>query len=261
MLSVLIVESNMTESKSRPTVDELFEILKRTSLPTVLVEGKHDIIFYRKIEDDLREFGIDMLPAGNKDAVLRLHEKIKQTPIKSPTIFIVDNDLWVHKPPENAKDIESIITTNGYSIENDLYIDGELEDLLSPDEMTKFKDEVNKFTKWYALSIWKALNGTNTSFRTHPGKILDDDDFYKEGLTLQPNEDYPDQLFEKIICDYKKILRGKSLFALLTRQLSGKNRKTKFGNMHLMEFGASKKGANYCRICESIRTSLQATMC
>lgn len=251
----------MTEGKSRPTVDELFEILKRTSLPTVLVEGKHDIIFYRKIEDDLREFGIDMLPAGNKDAVLRLHEKIKQTPVKSPTIFIVDNDLWVHKPPENAKDIESIITTNGYSIENDLYIDGELEDLLSPDEKTNFKNEIYKFTKWYALSIEKVLNGTNASFRTHPGKILDDNDFYEKELTLETNEDYPEQLFEKIISDYKKILRGKSLFAILTRQLSEKTRKVKFSSMHLMELGASKKGANYCRICESIRNSLQATMC
>lgn len=54
----------MSQERTTLTVDEIFETLKRTSLPTVLVEGKDDIIFYRAIEKDLKEFGVDMLPRG-----------------------------------------------------------------------------------------------------------------------------------------------------------------------------------------------------
>lgn len=67
----------MSSSKPRPSVDELFALLKKTTIPTILVEGKDDIIIYRRIEDDLDDIGVDMLPAGNKGSVLELREKIK----------------------------------------------------------------------------------------------------------------------------------------------------------------------------------------
>lgn len=248
----------MCTEKSKPTVDELFETLKRTSLPTVLVEGKDDIIFYRKIEEDLRSFGVDMLPAGNKDAVLSLYRKLKTCRVRSPMIFVVDNDLWVHRPPANSGELVDIITTDGYSIENDLYIDGSLESLLGADEISIFSTELYKFVRWYARSINKQLNGVDTSFRTHPGKILDDNHFYEKEMTLDEDENYPEELYDEIIKGYPRLLRGKSLFGLLLRQLSSKRREVKFSAKQLMEFGASRKGTNYQRICDSVRSSLEA---
>lgn len=247
----------MHSGKARPTVDELFELLKRTNLPTVLVEGKDDIIFYRRIEEDLKEYGIDMLPAGNKDAVLDLYKKLKEVHISSPIIFVVDNDLWVHCTPFDYAEFADIITTDGYSIENDLYSDGDLENLLGSIERSKFFTELQKFAKWYALSVRRRLSGADSAFRTHPRKILEDDDFFQSEMKLDQYESYPDQFLEEIINNYKRILRGKSLFQLLLRQLSSTNRPVKFSAKQLMEIGASRRGKNFQKIRDSIKQSLE----
>jgi len=249
--------SEMCSDKARPTVDELFELLKKTSLPTVLVEGKDDIIFYRAVEEELSEFGVDMLPAGNKDAVLDLQQRIIRNPVPSPMIFVVDNDLWVHLPPTNMEHMRGVITTDGYSIENDLFSDGDLESLLSADEASRFAADLSKFAKWYALSVCRKLNGDDSAFRTHPGKVLDDDAFYNDEVKLKPSESFPETLFNEIVSNYVRVLRGKSLFALLLRQLSSKRRKVKFSDKQLMAFGASRKGPNFRRICSAVRDTLE----
>lgn len=248
----------MCSDKATPTVDELFEALKRTSLPTVLVEGKDDIIFYRKVEEALRDFGVDMLPAGNKGAVLDLQKKLAAHPISAPMIFVVDNDLWVHARPVDPDEIEGIITTEGYSIENDLFSDGDLESLLDEDEVQRFRVNLEKFSRWYALAVSRHLSGKDSTFRTHPGKLLDDIPFYASAINLDPDEEYPEELYNEIISSYSRLLRGKSLFALLLRELSAHRRKVKFSAKQLMAFGASRKGANFERLHTQIREALQA---
>lgn len=241
----------------RPTVDELFELLKRTSLPTVLVEGKDDIIFYRKVEEDLQDYGVDMLPAGNKDAVLDLRKRFLEHPVPCAMIFVVDNDLWVHLPKDQDIAPVDVITTYGYSIENDLFIDGDLEGLLDVREVARFKFELERFSRWYALAISRKLSGIDTPFRTHPGKILDDKPFFDEQMVLAEGESYPTKLFDEITAGYSKLIRGKSLFALLQRQLSAKNRVVKFGSKQLMAVGAAKRGRNYMAIRNRIQITLE----
>ncbi|MBN3726999.1 DUF4435 domain-containing protein [Burkholderia sp. Ac-20379] len=250
----------MSSEKTRPTVDEIYELLKRTSIPTVLVEGKDDIIFYRSIEHELRDLDVDMLPAGNKDAVLELRNKIKEGPVSVPVVFVVDNDLWVYSITERPSNIDDVITTTGYSIENDLFVDGDLEDLLIPEEVARFKAELSKFLRWYALSIYRNINGAASSFRTHAGKVLDDEDFYKAEVVLYEGEVYPEALLETIQSNYGALVRGKSLFALLLRQLSAKNRHAKFGGKQLMAIGASRKGSHFQRIQTSVRESLELAL-
>jgi hypothetical protein len=247
----------MSSEKARPTVDEIYELLKRTSLPTVLVEGKDDIIFYRSVESELRDLDVDMLPAGNKDAVLEIRKRIKQNPISAPVVFVVDNDLWVYPITPRPRNLDDLITTTGYSIENDLFVDGELERLLSPEEMASFKTELNHFSRWYALSINRNINGQSSRFRTHAGKVLDDKDFYNTEMTLQDGETYPEDLFTRIQSNYEFLLRGKSLFALLLRQLSAQKRHVKFGGKQLMAIGTSRKGSHFNKIRASVRKSLE----
>lgn len=241
----------MANNKSRPTVDELFELLKRTGLPTVLVEGKDDIIFYRRVEEGLSELGLDVLPAGNKHAVLQLRDKLYDQPIKKTVIFIVDNDLWVHSGQEI--DDARLLTTEGYSIENDIFLDGELCGLLDKNERSKFEAELERFIRWYALAVSRQLRGLACEFRTHPTKVLDDPGFYEQQLKLLDDEAYPDELFGEISSNYQSLLRGKSLFGLLLRQLSGAHRRTKFGAHQLLEIGAARKGNRYERICTLVR--------
>ncbi|MDN7725030.1 DUF4435 domain-containing protein [Burkholderia gladioli] len=241
------------------TVEEIFELLKRTSLPTVLVEGKDDIIFYRAVEHELRQFDVDMLPAGNKEAVLTLKRKIEESPVSAPIVFVVDNDLWVHGLPIDVDQQSSLVTTSGYSIENDLFMDGDLQTLLTPEEITDFGSELHKFVHWYALAIDRYLNGREAPFRTHPGKVLDDDDFFTSETSLNEGEVYPERLRKEIESNYARILRGKSLFALLLRQLSAKKREIKFSGKQLMAFGASRKGPHFQRIKDSVRAALERT--
>lgn len=249
----------MVNDKPRPTVEELFETLKRTSLPTVLVEGKNDIIFYRDVEEDLRDIGVDMLPAGNKDAVLKLRELLRDQRTGAPIAFVVDNDLWVHTGIPNQDQFEDVITTQGYSIENDLFVDGELLKLLAQAELQAFHAEVQKFCEWYALAVDRYLRNQASPFRTHPGKVLDDRDYYKADLTLKVGEVYPDKLLEAISADFGRVLRGKSLFAILHRQLSRKGRAVKFSESQLMAFGASRRGENFKRIGGLVRERIQSS--
>lgn len=249
----------MNGNKAHPTVDELFELLKRTSLPTVLVEGKDDIIFYRAIEQELEEYGIDMLPAGNKYSVMEIRRRLKETSISAAIVYVVDNDLWVHAPPPPDVKDDLLICSSGYSVENDLYSDGELEKFLTPSELHVFKNELAQFLKWYALAVSRHLKGkTENSFRTHPGKLLDDPDYFKQQLILQEGEEYPAEFLADISGKYHSILRGKSLFSLLLRRLSHKNRDIKFGGKQLMAIGAARKGENYSRIKTGIVRALKS---
>ncbi len=247
----------MATNNSSPTTDELFELLKRTSIPTVLVEGKNDIIFYRAIEDELRDIGIDMLPAGNKNSVLNLRERLIDQKLNVPISFIVDKDIWIHTGVPSAIYTDNLIVTNGYSIENDLISDGKLIDMMTLSEKCCFEVEVKRFLKWYALSVHRHLRDSSTLFRIHPGKLLDDDSFYEKSLELHDGEEYPEELLEKITTDYECIMRGKSLFAILHRQLSRKNRAIKYSERQLMGFGASRKGENFQRIKNLVRESVQ----
>lgn len=250
----------MSNNKSHPTADELYALLKRTSLPTVLVEGKDDIIFYRKIEEDLRNLGVDMLPAGNKDAVLELLRRISDSPVSSPMVFVVDKDLWVHNHLGNAEIPSEVITTQGYSIENDLYVDGDLESLLSMEEREIFREELGRFVYWYALAVSRQLRGEHSAFRTHPGKILDDEEHYSSETALSTDETYPQEFLDLISNNYSSILRGKSLFALLVRELSSKRREVKFSVKQLMEIGAARRGDNYQRMSRSIQEALELAL-
>jgi len=248
----------MANSKARPTVDELLEVLKRTNLPTVLVEGKDDIIFYRSIEEELRDLGIDMLPAGNKDAVLELRRRLREQNVSSPFAFVVDNDLWVHTGFPDSESFEDIITTDGYSIENDLFSDGQLLGLLNSDEKEKFERELSRFCRWYALAVHRHLREGPYAFRTHPGKVLDDEDHYCKTTALREGEQYPDELLKEMLEHFIRIVRGKSLFAVLHRQLSRAGRPVKFSERQLMAFGASRKGENFQRISKLVRARIQA---
>ncbi|OSQ29410.1 DUF4435 domain-containing protein [Thalassospira sp. MCCC 1A03138] len=247
----------MNSGKVTPTVDELFELLKRTSLPTVLVEGKDDIIFYRSVEHELKFYNVDMLPAGNKHSVLKLFDKLSGIQTSAPIVFLVDKDLWVHATRDSWGVSDEIITTNGYSIENDLFSDGDLEALMEPDEKIRFNSELSKFVRWYALAVSRSLSGKESAFRTNPGKVLDDDDFYDEEMRLLEDETYPEDLFNEIMEEYHFFLRGKSLLSLVCRQLSSRRRKVKFGSKQLIAFGASRKGDNFERICVLLTDSLK----
>lgn len=57
------------------TVDELVASLRRTTLPTVLVEGSDDMNVYRWIEDRLDPAQVSILTCGGRNTLLQVYER------------------------------------------------------------------------------------------------------------------------------------------------------------------------------------------
>ncbi len=216
------------------TLDEIVETLKRSSLTTVLVEGKDDVMIYRWIEDELGIQNASFLPCGGRENLLKVYERRNEfSQLKA--IFVADKDAFVYiNPPEKYSEI---IWTFGYSIENDLYYGRKIEQLLSQDEKFIFLQSLNSFIEYYAFEIDSFLNGSEFSFRNHPQRIIcETTNQVKEDFLISigfsaPNEETKRRLTE----NYDVLIRGKSMFALLTRILSNSKREIKHSKSSLLE--------------------------
>lgn len=216
------------------SVDEIVNTLKRSSLTTVLVEGKDDILIYRWIESEIGILNASFFPCGGRGKLLEVFERREEFQhIK--TVFVADKDAFVYvNPPKN---LEEIIWTNGYSIENDLYFGRKIESLLDKEENEIFLKSLNSYIEYYAFEIQNFLEGKKFCFRNHPQHILCEiqnevkQDFLKEINFIKANENIEDNLRN----NYDVLIRGKSLFALLTRILSKHNRTIKHSKLTLLE--------------------------
>lgn len=215
------------------TEDEIVEYLKRSSLITVLVEGKDDMIIYRWIEEEIGIQNANFMSCGGRDRLLKVfNRRAEFSHIK--TIFVADKDAYVYdNVPEN---LNEIIWTKGYSIENDLYQGQKIEQLLDVNEKVKFRKAIDNFITYYAFEVEQFQKKLIFNFANHPNQILCDaqelkDDFLSEINFQNPSEETIKYLQE----EYDLLLRGKSLFALLIRFLSSKKRKIKHSKNSLLE--------------------------
>jgi hypothetical protein len=230
-----------SKHKADISIDETIALLKKTSLPTIVVEGADDMIVYRHMEESLSAFGVSVLPVGGRKNVLEIFSRRGELPNSVKITFIADQDIWINIgiPPEYHHD--SLVFTGGYSIENDIYTDGELWKLLRRDEVTKFDKEVSAFLCWYALALSRHLQNASEVIKFHPNHVLDPD-HHTGLLSLQTGELYPDKLHEELSNDYQKTLRGKSLMALLIRNTSYSGREPHHNSKALMEMVANRPG-------------------
>lgn len=239
--------------KSDISIDEIIALLKKTSLPTIVVEGADDLIVYRHMEESLSAVGVSVFPVGGRKNVLDIFARRGELPKFVKITFIADQDIWVNTgiPPEYHDD--RLIFTNGYSIENDIYIDGELWKLLNKDESTKFDAEVKAFLRWYALALSRHLQNTSDAIKSHPNHVLNPT-LQADLLSLHPGESYPDELHETLSNNYQKMLRGKSLMALLIRQTSYQGREPHHNSKALMEFVTKHPGPLLEAMFSRVRT-------
>lgn len=216
-----------------PSVAEIISALEHSDLPTVIVEGSDDIIIYRQLESQIN--GVDVMPVGGRNAVLEIFcEKLTNPKLQSKRIaFIADKDIWVTTgiPHEYQHDI--LIFTNGYSIENDVFIDYGCEKILEAEEAiikNQFLAERDKFIQWYAMALQATLNGQNLSEERQisrgPNEVLGQK--YQDFIALRPNENHPPQLEQTLKENYTLQLRGKSLLSLFRRHLKYHHSKAMF---------------------------------
>ena len=219
-----------------PIVDELVSTLRRSRLPTIVVEGKTDMQIFRWMEDALNVHEADVLDVGGRPNLLAVYDRRSEF-AHLPVAFIADRDkeLFTQLP----LGYEEIIWTQGYSIENDLYAGAEpsLESLMDPHETDEHRQVLNIIVEWFAFEVEEFLAGRDYKFDHHCNKIVPlgqtvmDNGFRQRRGFRQPNAELEQQIREA----YQLQLRGKQLFQMLVRFLSASNRLAKYSYHDLHE--------------------------
>jgi hypothetical protein len=240
-------------AKPELTVDEIIGLLKKSALPTVVVEGDDDMIIYRRLEARLAYLGVSVFPVGGKTKVLSLFCRRTELRSSLKLAFLVDQDTWVNTGVPAEYDSPVVLLTWGYSIENDVYVDGELDQLLSGADATRFEYEIDQFVEWYALALSRHLRGAPTSISLDPNHVLDVTQ-RSILLSLEPNESYPTALRSQIRQNFAKLLRGKSLLSLLIRNTNSRPGQPKHSDKALLEMVSIRPGP----IISGLTRSLEA---
>ena len=239
------------------TPAEFVQTLKHSSLPTIVTEGADDYSLFRRVEEKFSRLGVSLMPVGGKKTVLEIFKRRDQfSQIK--TAFIVDRDLWIFtEVPEEYRDA-AIILTDGYSIENDLYRDGDMEALLLANERTAFLGELKELVKWYSFAVRRRLDGHDTEIDCHPRKVLSGAGQIDPVFAIQCGYDGPcPRLCEAIQENYSRVLRGKTLLSLLLNYLYNKGRAIKHSRKSLMETESVRGGAYMTRIHDTLEKIFQ----
>jgi len=236
--------------KVKLEVDEIISLIRHSNEPTVLIEGSDDVIVYRKIESMV---DVSVLPTGGRVPLLEIFRRRAEFPGKK-VAFIADLDFWcvTGVPDEYLNQI--LVFTDGYSIENEVFVDANICEMFSEDEKRIFSDELSKFNFWYSLALSRHVLDRKEVISYHPDNIFASPDAYDIFCKLRMNEVYPQEMYD-IISDnpYKKI-RGKSLMDLAIRQLGKKGRNVVHRNSKtFLEFAAAKPGDSLNRIFQKIK--------
>lgn len=239
------------------SVDEIVETLKRSSLTSVIVEGKDDIIIYRWIEEVIGIEQVNFFPCGGRDKLLRVYDRRAEFP-NLITIFVADKDAYIYS--NYPAEYSDVIWTNGYSIENDLYTGRKIESLLSLQEKTDYDISLNNFIEYYAFEVEKYLRGEACTFSHHPQQVINEQNIlnnqFLESVSYTPANK---NTVENLKQNYDVLIRGKSLFALLTRILSKQGRQIKHSKNSLLEHCFRvHQSENFLSLIDTIKARISA---
>lgn len=221
---------------ARHLTDEtvLVGMLHNSHLPTVLVEGKDDHQIYQWVERCAGIQKANVLSVGGRETLLAVYKRRNEF-AHLPVAFVADRDLCLFSGiPLGYPDV---IWTQGYSIENDLYADADLESLLDTDEVYEHQQVRDIIIEWFAFEVEEYLAGREAQVDRHCNEIVPlgqtemDQDFCTRRGFRRPSE----ELHQQIKDEYPLQLRGKSLFEILIRFLNAPGRGTRYSILTLHE--------------------------
>ena len=208
------------------TESEIVSYLKRTSIPTVLVEGRDEASVYRWLESKIDIDDIDFLTTNGRETLLAVYNRRKEF-IGAPVIFVADRDMWLFTGIPKGF-LREIIYTSGYSLENDLYVRELFEGLLNREEKLDFDLLIRELSSWFAYEVSR-FSSTGMSLcdfhinRICPNAKLSSE--FKESIGfIEPSRTDVNNILNR----YTEALRGKTLFQALIRFLSASKRESKF---------------------------------
>lgn len=200
-------------------VTELIAILRNSQKPNIVVEGRDDVIIYRELVNRFGILDIDFHASGGREKLFKLYKRRSEFG-HIPVAFIADQDMWLFSGIEPG--YEDVIWTNGYSIENDLYSDADMERLLDDNDTAEHQQILDSISTWFAFAVEEYLAGNSPELDLHCDEIvprgkteLDVDFCTRHGFRV------PDPVrVQQIRSAYQLLMRGKQLFQLLVRFLS-----------------------------------------
>lgn len=214
-------------ASARYTTEEIIALLKRSNLKTVIAEGSDDVEVLRNLEDQIKNQvpGVDFLDAGGKPEVMRIHSRRSELPPNSSG-FLVDQDLWLFTDENNL--YQSLITVDGYSIENDcLRCDSILNLVQSRPQTREYWNKLlDILTKWFSIEASRALSELPYVTNTGIELILDSNSLtpkFDEAKRLEgvPSSTYS-SVSEKVTSNPLRYLPGKILVQAIKRTLEEK---------------------------------------
>lgn len=233
------------------SVDEYIALLRNSSLPTIIVEGKGDMIVYRRFEQHVTSMDVDIFPVGGRENLLSIFRRLNEIPSEKKIAFIADKDIWVNVGIPDEYRSHCLFFTSGYSIENDVMIDCDIWKYFTILEREDYRVELERFVRWYALALNRHIDNSRESIRLHPNRILDE---YQGYIALWDCEHYPEDLYEKIHSNSNALVRGKSLMGLALRQLKRPGRVPRHDDKVFFEMAAVNPGVNIGRIISEVNS-------
>lgn len=224
-------------SKYILTPDIIVETLKRSSINTVLIEGKDDKQIFDYIERDIKDQIIDFFPCNGRNNLIEVYKRRDE--ISAKCLFFCDSDLWLFKDCEFDTD-ETLISTVGYSIENDLFEDSKefVLSLFDEDEFIKFETLINNLSRWFAYQVYLYLNDLPCDYAERsvlsPYFVQDFNVITKDYLEFdysQVEENLKDK-FENYPHIY---LRGKFIFQIFELIFQQRDNNLKFSKRQLFD--------------------------
>ncbi len=93
---------------------------------------------------------VNLRPAGGRDKLLQIYKRRSEFS-QVLVAFIADQDMWLFSGIEPG--YKDVIWTSGYSIENDLYSDANLESLLDENETAEHQLILDSISTWFAFAV------------------------------------------------------------------------------------------------------------
>lgn len=241
-----------------PTEDELVDTLRRSSLPTVLVEGRNDMPIYRWVEERLGSREASIQAAGDKNRLLAVFRR-RQEFSHLPVAFVADRDMCLFSGIPSEYD--GVIWTAGYSIENDLYVDAELENLLCAEETSLHQQLLEAIVEWFAFEVEECLAERYFKVSYHCNDVVPlgqtkmGEGFVSSRGFRPPGE----EIYQQIRRAYQLQLRGKLLFQMLIRFLSarGRCRKYSYDDLYDNAFGMTPPHPLRDRLVQKIERTIE----
>lgn len=225
--------------------DELVQTLRRSQLPTILVEGRDDMTIYRWLEAWNVQERIDVMPCGGRVRLLEVFSRRAEFE-HTPCVFLADQDMWLFSaiPVEYRE----IIFTRGYSIENDILDDFPLLlNLLSATEKTEFDSLCDALAAWFAFEVEQFRRSLEFRVDIHPNRLVPLGSTTFDEASISPrNFRKPNKrLVRSIRNSFFLKFRGKSLVDLFVRILNAPGRTSKYSRHNILEMSSKNDSSKH----------------